>query len=68
MKQTGNNYQKPKLLSSDDLFTIEIWLSDLRQYRLVRDCKYDQKNKTFTQIDDLTEFNLYEIYEWTRQN
>lgn len=67
MKNYGNNYEKPKNKTATDLFTIEIWLKDIRQYRLIRDCNYNEKNKIFTQIDDLSTFHLYEIDKWKRQ-
>jgi len=67
MKNYGNNYDKPKNTTAIDLFRVEIWLDNLSQYRIIRDCIYNEKDKIFTQIDDLSTFHLYEIYEWKKQ-
>jgi len=67
MKNYGNKYNKPKNITSDDLYRIEVWLNKERQYRIIRDCNYNEKDKIFTQIDDFSTFHLYEIHEWKRQ-
>jgi len=67
MKNIGNKNNKPKNKTDKDLFTLEIWLEKELQYRIVRDCRFNERVNIFTQIDDNREFVLYEIYEWKRQ-
>lgn len=63
-----NKYQKPNKFTEDTLFDIEIWLEDVREHRMVRDCKYNKNTKIFTQIDDGSTYHLYEVSEWTKKN
>lgn len=67
MRNIGNKNNKPKNKTDKDLFTLEIWLEKELQYRIVRDCTFNERVNIFTQIDDNREFVLYEIYEWKRQ-
>ena len=67
MRNIGNKNNKPLNKTDKDLFTIEIWLEKELQYRIVRDCRFNERVNIFTQIDDNREFILYEIYEWKRQ-
>jgi hypothetical protein len=68
MRNIGNKNNKPKNKTDKDLFTLEIWLEKELQYRIVRDCRFNERVNIFTQIDDNREFVLYEIYEWKRQS
>jgi hypothetical protein len=57
------NYSKPKNVTSDCLFSIEIFSTD--NFLVVRDCIY--KNNYFIQIDDQTEYYRFDIILWQKQ-
>ena len=58
-------FVKPKNIKKDDLFDVEIYFEDRASTRIIRDCVYNEKFKTFTQIDTKEEFEIENIFKWS---